>query len=287
MVTEIIEETPVTESLDEMEQQAPEVEEETADEAPKDQPSDGEEDEDIITIGDPPEEKEDEPQTEAAPQWVKDLRKSHKKIKAENRELKQQLDKFQPKAVDPGPKPTLESCDYDSDQYEQKLSNWYESKRQADEQQRKVNDQRQAEEQEYQQRLANYQEKKRSLRVRNYDDAESTVEEMFSIQQQNIIIDAANNPALVVYALGNNPKRAAEVAAVKNPVRFAYELARLESELKINKRKPKTAPEKTIKGTGSISGTVDSNLDRLRAEAERTGDYSKVMKYKRQKRKAG
>jgi hypothetical protein len=57
--------------------------------------------------------------------------------------------------------------------------------------------------------------------------------------------------------------------------------------LKINKRKPKTAPEKTIKGTGSISGTVDSNLDRLRAEAERTGDYSKVMQYKRKKRKAG
>lgn len=287
MVTEIIEETPVTETLDEQEAQAETVEEETADETPEDQSSQEETDEDIVTIGDPPEEKEEESQTEAAPQWVKDLRKSHKKIKAENRELKQQLDKFQPKAVDPGPKPTLESCDYDSDQYESKLSSWYESKRQADEQQRKIQDQRQQQEQEYRQRLESYQEKKRSLKVRNYDDAESTVEEMFDIQQQNIIIDAANNPALVVYALGNNPKRAAEVAAIKNPVRFAYELARLESELKINKRKPKTAPEKTIKGTGSISGTVDSNLDRLRAEAERTGDYSKVMRYKRQKRKAG
>lgn len=285
MPTEIIEETPVTETLDEIENKAQGVEEETADEAPEETSLEEETDEDIVTIGEPEEEAQQE--HEAAPQWVKDLRKSHKKIKAENRELKQQLDKFQPKAVDPGPKPTLESCDYDSDQYESKLSSWYESKRQADEQERKVRDQRQQEEQEYQQRLRNYQEKKQSLKVRNYDDAESTVEEMFDIQQQNIIIDAANNPALVVYALGNNPKRAAEVAAIKNPVRFAYELARLESELKINKRKPKTAPEKTIKGTGSISGTVDSNLDRLRAEAERTGDYSKVMRYKRQKRKAG
>jgi hypothetical protein len=285
MPTEIIEETPVTETLDEIEGKAQEVEEETTDETPAEDES--ADDEDIVTIGDPPEETDEEQQTEEAPQWVKELRKSHKKIKAENRELKQQLDKFKPKAVDPGPKPTLESCDYDSDQYESKLSSWYESKRQADEQQRKIQDHQQRQEQEYRQRLENYQEKKRSLKVRNYDDAESTVEEMFDIQQQKIIIDAANNPALVVYALGNNPKRAAEVAAIKNPVRFAYELARLESELKINKRKPKTAPEKTIKGTGSISGTVDSNLDRLRAEAERTGDYSKVMKYKRQKRKAG
>lgn len=285
MPTEIIEETPVTETLDEIENKAQEVEEETADEAPEETSLEEEADEDIVTIGEPEEEAPQE--QEAAPQWVKDLRKSHKKIKAENRELKQKLDKFQPKAVDPGPKPTLESCDYDSDQYEQKLSNWYESKRQADEQQRKVAEQQQQQEQEYRQRLMDYQEKKRSLKVRNYDDAESTVEEMLNIPQQNILVEIAKNPALIVYALGNNPKRLAELAAIQNPHRFSYEIANLESQLKINKRKPKTAPEKTIKGTGNISGTVDSNLDRLRAEAERTGDYSKVMKYKRQKRKAG
>lgn len=285
MPTEIIEETPVTETLDEIENKAQDVEEETADEAPEETSLEEETDEDIVTIGEPEEEAQQE--QEAAPQWVKDLRKSHKKIKAENRELKEQLDKFQPKAVDPGPKPTLESCDYDSDQYEQKLSNWYESKRQADEQQRKVAEQQQQQEQEYRQRLMDYQEKKRSLKVRNYDDAESTVEEMLNIPQQNILIEISKNPALVVYALGNNPKRLAELAAIQNPHRFSYEIANLESQLKINKRKPKTVPEKTIKGTGNISGTVDSNLDRLRAEAERTGDYSKVMRYKRQKRKAG
>lgn len=284
MPTEIIEETPVTESLDEIEGKAP-VEDDTSDEAPEESQSleeETDESEDIITIGEP--ETEEAQETEAAPQWVKDLRKSHKKIKSENRELKQQLEKFQPKPVDPGPKPTLEGCDYDSDTYEQKITAWFESKRQQDEQQRKVQEQQQQQEQEYQQRLRNYQEKKQSLKVRNYDDAESTVEEMLNIPQQNILIEIAKNPALIVYALGNNPKRLAELAAIQNPHRFSYEIANLESQLKINKRKPKTAPEKTIKGTGSISGTVDSNLDRLRAEAERTGDYSKVMKYKRQKR---
>jgi len=32
------------------------------------------------------------------------------------------------------------------------------------------------------------------------------------------------------------------------------------------------------------SGTVDSNLERLRAQAEKSGDYSKVTAYKRSKR---
>jgi len=35
-----------------------------------------------------------------------------------------------------------------------------------------------------------------------------------------------------------------------------------------------------------VSGAVDSTLERLRAEAERTGDMTKVIAYKRQKRAA-
>jgi len=39
-----------------------------------------------------------------------------------------------------------------------------------------------------------------------------------------------------------------------------------------------------LKGKAPKSGAVDSNLERLRAEAERTGDYTKVIAYKNQKR---
>jgi len=51
--------------------------------------------------------------------------------------------------------------------------------------------------------------------------------------------------------------------------------------LKVTNRKPATAPEKVLTGTGSTSGSVDSTLDKLRAEAEKTGDYTKVTAYKR------
>jgi hypothetical protein len=44
-------------------------------------------------------------------------------------------------------------------------------------------------------------------------------------------------------------------------------------------------PERTVKGTGRVSGSVDSTLDRLREEAARTGDLTKVMRYKAQLKK--
>jgi hypothetical protein len=244
---------------------------------------DTDDDEDVVTIGD---EKSDEP-ADTAPAWVRDLRKKHRQMKQRNRELEQQLQQYQAPAVhEPGPKPTLEGCDYDSDQYEQKLSDWYETKRKAEEAkaERKAKEEQQLKA--YQEKIAAYQEKKKTLKVRDYEDAESLVEDTLSIAQQNIIIEGADNPALLVYALGKNPEKAKKLAEIKNHVRFAFEVAKLEKELKVSKRKPKTQPEKTIKGTGTLSGTTDRTLDRLREEAARTGDMSKVMAYRRKKKAA-
>ena len=55
-------------------------------------------------------------------------------------------------------------------------------------------------------------------------------------------------------------------------------------------KKPTTQPEKKVTGaTGSVSnsGGEDEQLDKLRAEAEKTGDLSKVVAYKRQKQATG
>jgi hypothetical protein len=91
---------------------------------------------------------------------------------------------------------------------------------------------------------------------------------------------------LLIYAIGKSTKRAKELAAITDPVKFAFAVAKLETQLKVTNRKAASPPEKTVQGTGRVSGTVDSTLDRLRAEAEKTGNYSKVMAYKRQKRTA-
>ncbi|MNR63710.1 hypothetical protein D3C85_1861090 [compost metagenome] len=50
------------------------------------------------------------------------------------------------------------------------------------------------------------------------------------------------------------------------------------------KGKTPPAPERTVSGAGSKVGATDAQLDKLRAEAERTGNYTKLMEYKKKQR---
>lgn len=242
------------------------------------------EDELIVTIGEeaPPQEEE-----KPAPEWVRELRKSHRELQKRNRELEAKLNQDQaPKAPEIGKKPTLEDFDYDAEKFEASLAQWFERKRQADEHAAKVQADIEKQQQEWQAKLEGYGKAKAELKVRDYDDAESLVQESFNVTQQGVILQGADNPALLVYALGKNPKKAKELASISDPVKFAFAIAKLETQLKVTNRKAAPPPEKTVQGTGRVSGSVDSTLDRLRAEAEKSGDYSKVMAYKRQKRTA-
>ena len=92
-------------------------------------------------------------------------------------------------------------------------------------------------------------------------------------------------PVLVVYALGKNPKKAKELASITDPGKFAFAVAKMEAQLKVNPAKRPPAPERAITGSSApISGTVGSTLERLRAEAEKTGDMTKVIRYRNQLR---
>lgn len=239
----------------------------------------------VVTIGD--EEPAEEQEDKAAPTWVKDLRKQHRELQRENRELKAKMEQAapKPKAQEVGKKPTLEDCDYDGDKFEQELTAWHERKRQAEHAAKQQEDEQKAQQEAWNGRLESYKTAKAALKVKDYDDAEEVTSGLFNEVQQAIIIDAADNPALVIYALGKNPAKAKELAAITSHTKFLREISRLEdTKLKVQSRKSPPAPEKTISGTGKISGSVDSNLDRLRAEAEKTGDYSKVTAYRRQQK---
>ena len=240
-----------------------------------------------VTIGEeapPPEDEE----TERAPEWVRDLRKQYREEKRRNKELQEQLARTSgaAKVAELGEKPTLEKADYDTERYETELAAWYERKRKHDEVEAARRAEADAVEREWKQKLEGYQSAKATLKVRDYDEAEDVVQDAFTVTQQGMILQGAENPALLVYALGKNPKRAKELASIKDPVKFAFAVARLETQLKVTKRKATLKPEPKVSGTGRISGAVDSTLERLRADAERTGDYSKVFQYKKQKRSA-
>lgn len=238
----------------------------------------------IIAIGDDEPDAEEE-ESRRAPDWVRDLRKSHRDLTKKNRELEAKLaEKESPKpaaAEQVGKKPVLSDYDYDTDKYETELAGWYERKRKADESAEQARRAQEEADKGWQDRLAQYGKTKTELGVPDYDDVEDAVFEHLSVVQQGILIQGAENPAKLVYALGKNAKKRAELAQITDPVRFAIAVGRLESQIKVTTRKP-PEPEKRITGA-SNRGTIDSTLDRLRAEAEKTGDYSKVMQYKRQK----
>ena len=249
----------------------------------------GEESDDVVvTIGE--ESPTSEEETAQAPEWVRELRKNYRELQREKRELEDKLKattgaETKP-ATDPGKKPTLEACDYDAEKYEQDLAAWYERKRQADEQAAKVEAEAKAQQEAWNAKLNAYGKAKTELKVKDFEDAEDVAKETLNVTQQGIIIQGADNPALVIYALGKNPKKAKELASITDPVKYAFAVAKLETQLKVTQRKA-PPPEKTVQsGTGRVSGTVDSTLERLRADAEKSGDYSKVIAYKRQKRQA-
>jgi hypothetical protein len=223
-----------------------------------------------------------------APEWVKELRKTNRELQRQNRELQGRLQAAPPetKPVVIGNKPKLEDHDYDADKYEEALTNWFDRKRQADDvnakQEAEVMNQQKA----WQAKLDGYGKAKAELKVKDFEDAEEVAQQVFSITQQGVLLQGADNPALVVYALGKNPAKAKELAEIKDPVKFAFAVAKLEKDLKVTNRRQAPAPERIISGTGRSSGAVDSTLERLRADAERTGNMTKVIAYKAQKRSA-
>ena len=223
-----------------------------------------------------------------APEWVKELRKTNRELQRQNRELQGRLQTAPPeiKPVVIGNKPKLEDHDYDTDAYEGALANWFERKRQADDVNAKQETEVMNQQKAWQAKLDGYGKAKAELRVKDFEDAEEVAQQVFSITQQGVLLQGADNPALVVYALGKNPAKAKELAEINDPVKFAFAVAKLEKDLKVTNRRQAPAPERIISGTGRSSGAVDSQLERLRADAERTGNMTKVIAYKAQKRSA-
>ncbi len=253
------------------------------------------EDEVVVTIGDekPPEQDQDS----RAPDWVRELRKTNRELVRKLREKDAEVERIKGAAQAPaaavvvGEKPTLEGCDFDGDKFAEALEAWHDRKRQADQQAaeaKRAEDQARAA---WQAKLDTYGKAKQSLKVADYEDAEAAVQDTLSVVQQGIIIQGAENAAHVVYALGKSPAKAKELAAITDPVKFAFAVAKLETILKVTTRS-KTAPAPGREVRGSVAGaaaTMGTNrkLEQLREKGLDTGDMSEYFAAKRKLKAKG
>lgn len=273
-------ETDTTEELEPIEPVAIESELEEVDDAPV-----------VVTLGDEPEpEEEPEPLDipENAARWVKKTREIANQRWRENRDLKRKLAELEQKIapveeeLELGKEPDLEDFDYDTDAFKIAWREWDAKAKEVEAKKEAKRKEAEQAQEAWQAKLAGYEEGKKRLRVPDFNEAEDTVQSLFDQTQQGIIVHGARDAAVLAYAIGKNPEKAKELAAIKDPIAFAFAVSKLEEQVKVTTRKPTVKPESVVTSTARGSSSVDNHLERLRAEAEKTGDYTKVLAYRKQ-----
>jgi len=214
-----------------------------------------------------------------APEWVK-------KVREENRELKRQLKQRESQQFEQQvlrEKPTLDDHDYDSDAFEQDYAQWLQEKQQVDAQVH-------AERQKYQQYHERYKADVDAIKAKapDYDEVELSVVDVLSEQKQGLLQMLVDNPAKVVYALGKNSPAQLERLSKLDDIQFAKQIVLMEMQMssKTKSRNSNKPKPKTHELEGAAGG-ADTRLAKLEAEADRTGDRSKVAAYKKQLKSKG
>lgn len=242
----------------------------------------------IVTLGDEVQDEEaeaegDEPQ-EGVEQDTKVIRMLRRKAdeavkaKAELRDAKRKLAELEaakaPAKVELPKEPDLADFDYDTAKFKAAHREWIALEAKVKDQEATARAANEAAEREWKGKLDGYAEAKKTLRVQGFDEAEADAREILSQTQQAIILQGAENPALMVYALGKNPVEAKKLAAIKDPVQFAFAVAKMEAtKLKATPRKPSAAPEQSVKGSGQPPSASTASIEKLREQATRTGDF--------------
>ena len=233
-------------------------------------------DETVVTFGD-----DEAPETQEAPDWVKNVRKENRDLNKQIKDLKKQA--AAGKADEDtalGAEPTLEGSDYDADKYRDALREWDQAKAKHD---AKANEAKEAQEkqgQAYNARLSEYQEGKGAFDADQFDEAEDAVKGALSENQQSILIHAFGGKAApLIRGLGQDDKRLKELATITDPIAFAVAATRLETAMKVSQRKPRTVPE--TRPAGNSTGGPMSAKERKIEEAREKGDIKEVMRLRR------
>lgn len=285
--TELDEEDNIDPIEDNQEDENQEDPEETQDEASQSDDETSEDEEFVITVGDedPEPSDDDDFSGKPAPTWVKDLRKKEREARKRIKELEAQVQQAKPaeKPIEVGPKPKLSDFDYDEDQFESAVEQWHERKRQVEQQQASKQAEEEQAQQAWQTKMQSYEERRQTVaaKVRDFEEVEEAAKDKLTPTQQGILIHAAENPELIMYHLGKHPNKAKELAEITDPIQFAFAAAKLDSQMKIQTRKPSTQPERKPSGSAGLAGAVDQKLAQLEAKAAKTGDRTELIKYKK------
>lgn len=239
----------------------------------------------VVTIGDAPAPEDDPALNNPS---FKELRAAYRKKTEEAREYKRKLEAVagvnQPDEL--GPMPTLEECDYDTEKFAGKMKDWTAKQVKAEAVKKSQLEANARAAAAWQAKLNGYTVEKEKFKARapDFDEAEESVRESLNVMQQGVIIKSAKDVPLLFYALHKNPAKLKELAAITDPVEFTWNMAQLEAQLKVSNRGERPQAEERVGGVVATGRGGDQALEKLRAEAAKTGDYTKVYAHKRKMR---
>ena len=214
------------------------------------------------------------------------MRADKKRLERENRELKARQEEATARpavaaVVEPlGDEPTLESCDFDGEVYAGRLKSFLTRKTEHDNRAAQQQDAQRKEQEAWTSRLASYKQEAAKLKRPDFEEAESTVTSAFSTVQQGLLLKHPKAAALV-YVLGKNPARAKTLAAISDPIDFAYAAADLAGQVKVERKSPPPPTDTPVRGRTNGAALSSQGLDALRDQGRRTGDYSAYFSAKR------
>lgn len=223
----------------------------------------------------------EEPDAAAETPAIRQLREANR---AQARRIAELEAKNAPGEVEIGPKPTLESCEWDEERFEGELVSWQERKRatEAAEADRAENERKSAE-------LWNGIESKyragaAQLRVPGFEEKERKVDSTLPEIVRRAIKAYCDEPAKVIAALGTNDALLDRIAGEKDPIKQLVTLVKLEGKMKV-KRSRQIEPDKPLSGSAPLEQvSTDKQREKLEKEAERTGDRTKLIAFNRAQR---
>lgn len=234
-------------------------------------------------------EGDDEDQNNLNSPPIRALRAAKKEAERQAKEAKRELARLRAEKAEaeapPPERPRIEDYDFDHEKHDAAVDAWHAGKAERDAKAKAKAEAEAAKLQAVKAKYDTYHQAKASLPVPDFKESEDAVVNAFTLGQQTAIIQHIKNPAQFAYALGKSDKLD-ELAKLGETPEFLVELIRLEGKLKVETRK--LAPESKMPGTaaGGAQGTA-ANIEKLRKQAQATGDYTAYFAAKKKAEAAG
>lgn len=245
----------------------------------------------VVTLGDEAanDDEHEELTPKARKRWA-EMRIQLSQEKKARRELEQRLQVSTAKPVEVeqvSPEPTMEDedVDYDADKFKVKFKAWHEKQTKVEEKARAVKQEQEKQQEQWNTRLTAVDKAAAAFKFRDQDEANQVFDDTFSVMQRGIILDTPDDPktsAMLRQVLGANPATAKKLAAIQHPGKFIFALKDVIDKMKTAPKKTAPPPERVVRSSVAGAAAIDNQLERLREEARKSGDYSKVADYNRQ-----